>query len=345
MNDTFREFHDFLTENSEKIRSDLIMGVDSPLRETYSDVFSKNYIPFDDDMKPVSDVSSTDSSEFVRELYNGKKLILIRGYTLYRGEVFSSFIPRVQEVSRDHVQAYLTMMMEHSEHLSIFKMLQSVSPKYILVDGSLSGRVMRRTAKLDADGFTGFRETYIQVLEDVLETARVKGIPMVFISKSSESRKFKRFLVKELAGENPHIDRETLPDSSDHYIVHSLARTPGYTRPLKDTYTSLNANKAVLMTSHFVPDPYDLPLKVEIIDPRNETGGDGKTDSIPSDILNLVFWGYGSIKSHNVWLSEVDKLVKFRSAEMENVYMKAFEKYIGVEFYETRGERRARLRV
>ena len=224
MNDTFSEFHAFLRENSEKIRSDLIMGVNSPLWETYSDVFKKNYIPFDDDVKPVSDVSSTDSSEFVRELYNGKKLILIRGYTLYRGKVFSSFIPRVQEVSRDHVQAYLTMLMEHSEHLSILKMIHSVSPKYILVDGSLSGRVMRRTAKLDADGFTAFRETYIQVLEDVLQEASLKGVPMVFISKSSESRKFRRFLVNELAIENPHMDKETLPDSSDHYIVHSLAR-------------------------------------------------------------------------------------------------------------------------
>ena len=38
-------------------------------------------------------------------------------------------------------------------------------------------------------------------------------------------------------------------------------------------------------------------------------------------------------------------MVKFRAAEMENVYMKAFESEIGVEFYETRGERRARLRV
>jgi NurA-like 5'-3' nuclease len=345
MNDTFREFHAFLAENSEKIRSDLIMENHSPLRKIYQGVFRKNYLSYDTEMKPVSDVSSTDSSEFVRELYNGKKLILIRGYTLYRGEIFSSFIPRVQEVSREHVQAYLTMMMEHSEHLSLLKMIQTRSPKYILVDGSFSGRVMRRTAKLDADGFTGFRETYMRTMEELLEVAGKKGIPMIFISKSSESRKFRRSLVKELRIENPEMDVEKIPDSSDHYIVHSLAKRRGYTRPLKDIHASGTGSRTVIMTSHFVPDPYDLPLKVEFMDPRNLHVEDGDFGSISEDILNLVFWGYGSIKSHNVWLSEVDKFVKFRSAEMENVYMKAFEKYVGVEFYETRGERRARLRV
>jgi NurA-like 5'-3' nuclease len=125
--------------------------------------------------------------------------------------------------------------------------------------------------------------------------------------------------------------------------VHSLARDIGFTRPINEPLWNPNGKSGTLVTSHFVPDPVDLPMKVEFIDPRIHR--EGNDTGISGDLLNLVFWGYGSIKSHNVWLSEVDKLVKFRSAEMENVYMKAFERYVGVEFYETRGERRARLRV
>jgi hypothetical protein len=213
MNDTFKEFHDFLMENSERIRSELVMSEDSPLKDLYSDAFRRNYILHDEELQPVSDVSATDSSEFVRELYNGKKLILIRGYTLYRGEIFSSFIPSVTEVSREHVQAFLTMLMEHSEHHSILNMLKSKSPGYILVDGSFSGRIMRKSSRLDAEGFNKFREEYMRTLVNLIEKSEEKGIPMVFISKGSESRKFKRLLLKEILKTNPEIDKESIPDS------------------------------------------------------------------------------------------------------------------------------------
>ena len=79
---------------------------------------------------------------------------------------------------------------------------------------------------------------------------------------------------------------------------------------------------------------------MEIVSPKN----DGSSD-ISENIRNLLFWGYGGLKVHNIWLSRVDDLVKFRSEETENVFMRAFEKEIGISLYETRGERRARIRI
>ena len=341
MNDTFLEFSRFLKENSKEIRSGLIMDGDSPLRDLYQKVFDRHFIRYERVPVPVTSVSSTDSSEFVRELYNGKKLILIRAYTFFGSNTHTSFIPLVQEVSRDHVQAYLTMLMEHSEHLSILNMLREEKPEYILVDGSFSGRVTRYGRMLNAEMFREFHDSYFQALREFLSISQDREIPVIYISKSSESRKFKRFLLNELTSSEIPVDKSTVPDSSDHFLVRSLAVERGYTEPLTDTYEIGRSGVEVqVSTIHVVPEVFDLPIKVEVIDPRpyDSTG-------IAEDIVNLVFWGYGSIKNHNIWLSQVDKMVKFRSAEMENVYMKAFESEIGVEFYETRGERRARLRV
>lgn len=341
MNDTFIEFSRFLRENSKEIRDGLIMESGSPLKDIYNPVFEEHFLPYSRAPKPVNSVSSTDSSEFVRELYNGKKLILIRGYTLFGRNIHTSFIPQVKEVSRDHVQAYLTMLMEHSEHLSILKMLRDESPSYILVDGSFSGRVARKSKMLNAEGFREFHDSYFQSLRDLLSLCDGTGIPLIYISKSSESRKFSRFLLSELKKTGYSIDNLSIPDSTDHFLVRSLAREKGYAEPLMGTYDlGKNGESVNVATTHVVPDIQDLPMKVEVIDPRLSDG-----DGIRDDIIDLVFWGYGSIKNHNIWLAQVDKMVKFRSAEMENVYMKAFESEIGVEFYETRGERRARLRV
>ena len=103
MNDTFLEFSRFLKENSKEIRSGLIMERDSPLRDIYKKAFYRHFIRYEGSPVPVTSVSSTDSSEFVRELYNSKKLILIRAYTLFGSNIHTSFIPQVQEVARDHM--------------------------------------------------------------------------------------------------------------------------------------------------------------------------------------------------------------------------------------------------
>ena len=62
-------------------------------------------------------------------------------------------------------------------------------------------------------------------------------------------------------------------------------------------------------------------------------------------IVDTIFWAYAGQKVYNIWLSKVDNMVKFRSEEVEKIYMRQFEKTIGIPMYETRGERRARIRI
>lgn len=351
MKDTFTLFMDFLRTNREEIRNSLEMAADSWRRDLYGTVFRNNFISAPE-TEPVTgkSISSTDSTEFIRELYNGKKLILIRAYTVLGKKIFPSFISEVISVSRDDLQQFTIMLMEHSEHISILEMLREESPDYVLVDGSLTGRIFRKFKTLNADGYREFSRKYMETLGEMLETASKKRIPVIFMAKSSESKLFRTYLLNLLKQENPHnqyIPEEENLSASDHFLVKSMAKEAGYTVPLLQAVPRIwSDGRFPVLTTHILPRLNDLPLKVDVVfstDGQVPDVTEGST--LPGDVLNLMFWGYGDLKTYNIWLADVDRLVKFRNSEVENIYMRAFEREIGVSFYETRGERRARLRI
>lgn len=352
MKDTFSLFVDFLRENRDRIRNDLEMSGDSWRRRLYGDVFRQNFLPAPESVPVNAKVSSTDSTEFIRELYNGKKLILIRAYTVVGRRIYTSFISKVISVSRDDLQRFTIMLMEHTEHLSILEMLRTEVPDYVLVDGSLSGRLFRKFRPVDAEGYKEFHNEYISTLGKLLETASEKGVPLIFMAKSSETSVFRRYLLGVINGSqkgSEDLVREEGLYANDHFLVKSLAEDTGYTMPLLQPASKLWAGKEdkfPLITSHILPRKNDLPLKVDIFMSMDEPVPDTMEPSgIREDILNMMFWAYGDLKTYNIWLADVDRLVKFRNREVESIYMKAFEKEIGISFYETRGERRARLRI
>ncbi|MCL6090523.1 MAG: DNA double-strand break repair nuclease NurA [Candidatus Thermoplasmatota archaeon] len=352
MNDTFSQFVSFLRENAETIRSDLLMPADSWRRSLYSDVFRENYVTFRDASSVSKVISATDSTEFVRELYNGKKIILIRSYTTVGKRVYTSFISKVMSVARDDLQRFLTMLMEHSEHLSILEMLRHERPDFILVDGSLSGRLFKNLNPVDAEGYDNFHEEYVQTLGKLVETVSGLNIPLIFMAKSSETSAFRKFLLNTLKNHRPKdeaVNAESRLKASDHYLVRSLARVPGYTKPIVQPVRKIwkeGDEKFPIVLTHILPRETDLPIKVDIVmSPDGYVPDTVEPTVIPQEIIDLMFWGYGDLKTYNIWLADVDRLVKFRSSEVENIYMKAFEKEIGISFYETRGERRARIRI
>lgn len=352
MKDTFSQFIDFLRKNRDRIRDDLELSGDSWRRRLYDQVFHRNYFPAPDCIPVSGSVSSTDSTEFIRELYNGKKLILIRAYTIVARRIYTSFISRVMSVSRDDLQRFTIMLMEHSEHLSILEMLRVEKPDYILVDGSLSGRIFRKFKPIDAEGYGDFHREYLTTLGKLLERASELKVPLIFMAKSSETSVLRRYfigLLKGIPGTSEQLEIEEKLDASDHFLVKSLAKDRGYTVPLLQSASKLwtsEKDRFSMVTMHILPRKNDLPLKVDVF-----TSLDGpvpenvEPSSVRDDILNLMFWGYGDLKTYNIWLADVDRLVKFRNSEVENIYMKAFEREIGISFYETRGERRARLRI
>ncbi|KAA8922674.1 DNA double-strand break repair nuclease NurA [Thermoplasma sp.] len=329
--DAFTQYREYLRQNANSIRDAMIMPRDSPLRSVYRDPFTRHYTDLpeqDADVKDLS-ISATDSSEFSRELYSGPFFILVRSYSKIHGKIYVDFRSSIKSVTPEEVKKETIMMMESSEHRSLLKLINSESPDISLVDGSLMGRIGRcqnYQMSVDAD------EDYCMGLRSLLEAAAGKTT-LVFVSKSTRSRVLRDTLLDE-AEHNQLVDAERNSWHFDHYIIKSLAERPGYIKPLPVRMGIGNLSLEV-MVSDILPRLEDVPIRFEVFGSH-----------VPFEkVLQVMMYGYTGYKVYNLWLSDIDNMVKFRKNEVENVYLKEFERTTGIPFYETRGERRARIRI
>ncbi|WP_393971538.1 DNA double-strand break repair nuclease NurA [Oxyplasma meridianum] len=347
MDDTYGQFLDYLKKNSSKIRSSMILDESSDLRKRLEPMFHEMYHhPPPYSFKPLK-VAATDSSEFIRELYNGKKIFLIRSFTKMGNRVWNHFISEVIDVDREVLRNFTILLMEHSEHLSTLKMMGEDRPDYILLDGSLVGRMRHRNQRIKAENYEDFMEEYFETLSKLVESCINRNIPLIFVAKSSESRILRDFIIKKAfpGGEVNHLMTMT-----DHVIVRSLSKRVGFTSPIKISLgnSGSKAGKKIgIATFHIMPHLRDVPIKIDIVLPelQNDLHQEPEIVHLQSDLIGFLFWGYSGLKIHNIWLAEVDRSVKFNHREIEDLYMKTFEREVGIEFYETRGERRARIRI
>ncbi|WP_298276290.1 DNA double-strand break repair nuclease NurA [Ferroplasma sp.] len=346
--DTFSEFMNYLDKNKDSIRRDLKLDETSEMYKFYRSLFESNYHKFEPSDPGKIDVAATDSSEFLRMLYNGKNIILIRAYTLYQNKTTSDFVADIVAVDPVDQRNFTILLMEHSEHKSILKFMEENSPEYIFIDGSLKGRLSHRIDQLPIEGYENFMYEYVKTLKEVIKRALDKNITLIFMAKSSYTDCFKKYLLGT-ARKDPEtlkiIEKESGIYRNDHYLIKSFAREKGYTQPVMYR-KNIEGTDISYVSLDVLPDPEDLPLKVQIIsrDFLREVL-DARAYNMDEKIINLIFYGYTGYKVYNLWLVDVDKKVKFRSVEMERIYMRALERKLGITFYETRGERRARIRA
>lgn len=346
--DTFSDFMDYLKKNKDSMKRSLKMDETSELYRFYRDLFNSNYNKFNPSEPEKIDVASTDSSEFIRMLYNGKNIIIIRAYTLYKNEITSDFKADIVAVDPVDQRNFTILLMEHSEHKSILKFLENNNPEYIFIDGSLKGRLSHRMEPLPIEGYENFMQDYMKTLKMLIRKIYEIGTTLVFISKSSYTEDFKKYLLSRTRNDPETlkiIEKESKIYKNDHYIIKSFARERGYTTPVMYR-KSLEGNDINYVSFDVLPDPLDLPFKVQVLS-RDFVKEDLEQEpyNLDEKLINILFYGYTGYKIYNLWLVDVDKKVKFRSQEMEKIYMRAMERELGITFYETRGERRARIRA
>ena len=335
---TFQKFVEFLTERKDEIISSMIIDRGSEAYNFFSTQFRQYYIETHGGNKYTRSVAAADSSEFVRELYNGRKIILSRGYSIFEASTYSSFLSEVTWVSRDDLRPLTTMIMEDCEHRSMLELLDHEKPQMILIDGSLTGRLMHGNREFRADRMEGFTQQYYSDLEALLQKVRDSRSIIVFLSKSSESRSLVSEIIKN--SDKRKEERSNITGIVDHVLIKSLARSPGYSIPVEFPSSNL-LTKGSIWTFHLLPELNDLPLKIDFVSSSEKSYDNAMLERI----VDTIFWAYAGQKVYNIWLSKVDNMVKFRSEEVEKIYMRQFEKTIGIPMYETRGERRARIRI
>ena len=336
MDEGYEDYVRFLKENIDQIRSSLIMDrkdFNQAVPEWFSEIYHE-YVP---ENQIFSSISASDSSEFVRELYNGKKIIMTRGYSVKGGKSYSQFFSDVFWVSRDHLRSLVTMLMENVEHISVCKMLKKESPDLVLLDGSLTGRLYHGYKRFESEKYADLADAYYDNLNEMLLSSSKTGSAIVYISKTSESRLLVSQFLKEHRASLPSSDIKKLEATVDHVIVKSLAVSPGYTEPIRVENSFIDDRS--IWSFNILPSIQDLPVKVEVV---TESELDR---TFFYKLLDTLYWGYCGAKVHNIWISNADNMVKFRTDEVERIYMATFERIIGIPFYETRGKRRARIRI
>ena len=336
----YTDYIKFLKENREKIREALIIPPNSERAEIYGRELEKSFLPLPEGLRPDVIVSATDGSEFIRELYNGMKIILTRAMTITGQEEFLSSDISIKVVNRYSLQTYVTRSMEMREHQSLIKCLSERNIGIAFLDGSALGRINENIERVVGDDLENFPDLYMDTMENLLKKAKEKNARLVFISKSSDSKVFKKELLDGSDLDDSARKREYSNSVTDHTIIKSLAKFPGYTVPITIEKNFRKENLRIV-TTHILPALNDTPMRVDII----FMSGEGNMEVISEQIVKIAVWAYSGLKIHNVWLSDVDRRIKFTREESEEVLMKAFEKETGVIMPETRGERRARIRV
>ncbi|WP_061951001.1 DNA double-strand break repair nuclease NurA [Acidiplasma cupricumulans] len=265
--DTYSDFLEFLNKNKNNIIKSLDLEKNSEFYRLYQEVFDKNFIDFNFKGNINADVAATDSSEFVRTLYNGKSIIIIRAYTIYGEKFTKDFFMDTVYVDPLKLRNFTILLMENSEHLSIIKLLETEKPEYIFIDGSFKGRISHLNEGLDIENYDNFMDIYFKNLKKMLQMAFKNNVRLIFISKSNYSQSFKEFLLENLKpGMYPDeiVKKAKKEYTNDHLIIKSLAHRTGYTTPLiyRQNFSGTDVN---YISFDVLPRADDLPMKVQIV--------------------------------------------------------------------------------
>ena len=331
--DFYSDLDRFLKSNSNRIREDLLLSKNNPLYEYYRDRVRGFLQGLPESVKPPYDICATDGSEYVQELYNGKKFVVARAISQIQEREYYSTYFNVLGMERDDVQQLVKRIMEDAEHRAALNALIKEKNCIMVMDGSLSGRFYWGKTNYSGEIGKDFYNRYMESFVALLEKAREKKIIILYISKTSDTGVMKKEIHKNEKS-LPQFVKES--NITDHVLIKSIAEKPCYTEPMliQGGNTEYNCE---FQTIHVLPAMDDLPMKIDFIIPEG-------AKTTVEDIVSWMMWGYSGLRSHNIWASLVDKKVKL-SRDTTRIVMEMFENEIGVWNAETRGQRRERIRL
>lgn len=332
--DFVEKYTAFLQNNRDMIRRSLVLHEEDPAYVYFRDKIQRLFHELPEQKKPELRLSATDGSEFSRELYNGQKLVVARAVSQIDGDELEEDAFHLIRVDREQKSELIKRIMENLEHLAATRSILEKDAQVCLMDGSLSGRLYWGTTKFDTD-LPDIYSLYTENLVNFVRAIKEKRIVLIFIGKSSETMILKRTILESDTNAPDNIMKQAI---TDHLLIKSIVQNPGYTEPIFVEKEIVKGQKISFYTMHVLPSMDDTPMKVDFIIP-----GDSVIDH--RDIVSWIMWGYTGLKNHNLWISLADKRVKFHREETEDIIMKQFIKMAGSENVETRGERRARIRI
>lgn len=194
------EFLDLLTEEIKTKRKDIerITSNLSEISAEYSLLVSEKWKNLPTPVEPKGKVFAVDSSNGIIELRGGGVLLIVRSLALasnsqmLRKLTVEALYPRN---IRDF-EEYIRLLREHLEHLVAHSALEE-KPSFIMLDGSLYGRMTHVLRELDLEEREDFIFEYVKVYSDFLTEALKNKVMVLGVSKDSRSTVFKEEILKE----------------------------------------------------------------------------------------------------------------------------------------------------
>ncbi|MGP6220161.1 DNA double-strand break repair nuclease NurA [Caldiplasma sukawensis] len=327
--DFYQSLKRYLIENGDFIRDSLMISEKDPIFLKLKEIVSQRYRPLEKNIRPEGEVWATDGSLHVRELYNGMKFLASRAISTNGKNSIQRSSFDLFHIEREYLPEFTKRIMEMNEHMAAADVIKNGDFKIMMMDGSLSGRLYWpniRNEKMDR-----LKPLYYEELKNLLNAARENSTTIIYLSKTSETRKFLRDIITGDIDFQRAIEKRYI---TDHMLLRSVCERPGYTVPLESDIMEGFHEK--YYTFHIIPEIGDTPMKVDFISFSEDV--DEKI------VCGWIMEGYSSLSVHNVWLVAADRIAKITRDEVENIINPYFDQESGLLFSETRGERRERFR-
>jgi hypothetical protein len=187
-------FADLLLQELRSKREEVfrILKASELFLKKYRELFSRRWLQLDGIEENLENVYAVDSSNDEVALSGGGVILFTRSLALapngceVRRLRLDAFYPK-----RVHMyEEYRRLIREYMEHEAALKAIEE-GAKYVLIDGSLYGRMLHVLYELDIEGRESFMLEYVRKYGELLSEARSKGVILVGVSKDSRSTLFK----------------------------------------------------------------------------------------------------------------------------------------------------------
>lgn len=144
-------------------------------------------------------VLAVDGSLQYTIMSNGGIFYVVRALALSNTNVkFRSVYTGFDYSSDESYRAVIGRMMEWMEHKVILEALNEGFEGYILIDGSIYGRLAHVPLEVNSVYSRDFIVKYFETLIELFKTAREKKVPIIGLSKESRSSFFREFLMRNI---------------------------------------------------------------------------------------------------------------------------------------------------
>jgi len=184
-------------------REDWIAGIDRSIDSALEELLGESARAFWHDLPvesatPPDGVIGTDGSQSDRILWSGSHWWVVRAVALcgkHRTRLIDTGIAPSGLRDQDF-QWYLSVKMEELEHKTALEGLKQVDAEYVLLDGSLFGRLQHPPVESPVPSDRFLLLDYFDTILDLLEYCRNKNIGIIAVSKDSRARHLVRHLAR-----------------------------------------------------------------------------------------------------------------------------------------------------